>query len=164
MPWEGRFGRLEEQVEVCQTLWRDAPATFHGKYHDFENIYCRPAPVQPGGVPVWFGLAPSEANIARIARRGIGWMPMEQDPDKLAEPIAAIRAAFEANGRDPATLQVRAGLRVLESGGKPDVEASLAQIPALVAAGVTHVEVRPARMLAAHDEYEPFLKRVLGCR
>ena len=120
LPWEGRFGRLEEQVAAMQVLWRDAPASFHGKYENFDRIYCRPAPMQPDGVPIWFGLAPSEANIARIARVGTGWMPMEQDPEKLRAPIAEIRSAFARAGRDPAGLKVRAGMQVVMDGDRPD--------------------------------------------
>jgi alkanesulfonate monooxygenase SsuD/methylene tetrahydromethanopterin reductase-like flavin-dependent oxidoreductase (luciferase family) len=39
LPFEGRFTRLEEQIAACQVLWRDAPASFHGKYDNFDGIY-----------------------------------------------------------------------------------------------------------------------------
>ena len=164
LPFEGRFGRMEEQIAACQVLWRDAPAHFHGKYDNFENVYCRPAPIQPGGVPIWFGLAPTDVNIARIARLGIGWMPIEQDPEKLKGPIAAIRKAFAQAGRDPSSLQVRAGLQIAMRDGQPDLDATLAQIPAYVEAGCTHVEIRPARFLPSGEGFEALLEKVLKCR
>jgi len=164
VPWEGRFGRLEEQVAACKVLWRDAPASFHGKYDNFDATYCRPAPVQAGGIPIWFGLAPSESNIARLARVASGWMPMERDPEKLRAHIAEIRAAFKANGRDPAELKVRAGLMPVMRDGKPDLDASLAQIPAYADAGVTHVELHPARFLPTMDGLEGLLEKALKCR
>jgi probable F420-dependent oxidoreductase len=164
VPFENRFSRLEEQVRACKALWRDAPASFAGAHECFDRVYCRPAPLQSGGVPIWFGLAPTERNIQRMVELGDGWMPMEQEPEKLGEAIARIRAALVTAGRDPASFSVRGVLRVLERDGRPDLEASLAQAPALMAAGVTHLEVRPARFLPTPEGYEPLLERLVALR
>ena len=114
VPWEGRYTRLLEQVQVCRLLWREAPATFHGETVSFEKIHAYPRPVQKDGIPVWLGLAPSERNIARMAEVADGWIPMEQDAAKLApahHPPA--RRSQRARAR-PARLHGagRAALRV----------------------------------------------------
>ncbi|MDB5432274.1 MAG: fmn-dependent monooxygenase [Caulobacter sp.] len=163
--FEDRFALLEDHVRVWRLLWGDeAPASYRSDYTQFERIWCRPAPLQAGGIPVWFGTAPLARNVARMGELADGWMPMEQDPVKLAEPIARIRAAVAAAGRDPGAFKVRAVLRVLERDGKADLEASLAQAADLVAAGVTHIEVRPSRFLASPDGLEPLLARLVETR
>jgi probable F420-dependent oxidoreductase len=164
VPFEDRFARLEDQVRVWRLLWKEAPASYSSPFTSFERIYCRPTPVQAGGIPIWFGLAPQPKNIARMAELADGWMPMEQDPAKLAEPIARIRAAVAAAGRDPAAFKVRATLRMVERDGRPDLEASFEEAAALVAIGVTHIEVRPPRFLPTPEGLEPFLERLVALR
>jgi probable F420-dependent oxidoreductase len=167
LPFEGRGQRLEDQLRACQVLWRDAPARFHSKTVSFDGIYCRPAPVQPGGVPLWFGLAPTEVNCRRIAELGVGWLPISQDPSELERGVASVRAAFEAAGRDPTELQVRAQLlpRRARSGraadsGAFDLEATLEGIDATLAAGATVIEVLPFLFCRSPDELDACLDRI----
>src|SRR3712207_475988 len=110
VPWDGRFGRLIEQIKVCRELWTGEAITFHGNTVDLEGAYCRPVPAQGRNVPVWFGLAPSPRNIERIAEVGDGWIPdpqFEDKPKEVGQKIKALRAAFVEHGRDPAELTVR---------------------------------------------------------
>lgn len=165
VPWESRYTRLEEQVRACKLLWREAPATFDGTTVRFERIHAWPRPVQAGGVPVWFGLAPSERNIDRIAELGDGWIPMEQRPEPLANHIGKLRRAFIARGRDPADLAVRVVLRAVFRGdGTPDLDATLAAVPALVEAGVTMVELLPLVYCRGPEDLEPFCRRVAALK
>jgi alkanesulfonate monooxygenase SsuD/methylene tetrahydromethanopterin reductase-like flavin-dependent oxidoreductase (luciferase family) len=145
VPWEGRYHRLDEQVRVCKLLWSEAPASFSGESVGFDRIHAYPRPVQAGGIPIWFGLAPTEKNFERIARLGDGWLPMEKDPDKLGVHIDDLRAAFKSNGRNPDKIAVRAvAPYVFRDDGMADLDATLAGIPAMVEAGVTIIEFHPA--------------------
>lgn len=165
VPWEGRYTRLEEQVRVCRLLWREAPASFKGSTVSFERIHAWPRPVQQGGVPIWFGLAPSDRNIERIAELGDGWIPMEQRPEHLEAPISRLRAAFAAHGRDPQSLAVRVVLRpVFRSDGTPDLEATLAAVPALARVGVTMIEVLPLLFCRGPGELDAFCRRVVAAK
>lgn len=165
VPWEGRYVRLEEQVRVCRLLWSQAPASFQGETVRFERIHAWPRPVQPGGVPMWFGLAPSDRNVERIAELGDGWIPMEQRPEKLTGHIARLRKAFAARGRDPQSLAVRVVLRtVFRADGSPDLEATLSAVPALAQAGVTMVEVLPLVFCRGPQDFEAFCKRLVAVR
>ena len=110
VPWTGRFARLEEQIHVCRTLWRDTPANFAGETVRFRNIHAWPKPVQPSGVPIWLGVGLGERNTARIAALAGGWLALETDPVKLAADIGRLHNACRSQGRDPATLGVRANL------------------------------------------------------
>ena len=162
VPWEGRYTRLEEQVRVCKLLWSEAPATFHGKTVTLDKIYQYPRPVQKGGVPLWFGIAPTEKNFARIAELGDGWIPMEQRPEKLAPYIAELRSAYKKAGRDPATLAVRGMPRpVFTADGAPDLEGTLANVPPLLEVGVTMIELLPVMFCRGPGDLDTFLDRAI---
>lgn len=166
IPWDGRYTRMDEQVQVCRALWREAPAALHGKTVDFEKIHAYPRPVQPGGIPIWFGLKPTEKNFARIARYGEGWIPMERKPSALAEHMKDLRAAFAAAGRDPATAQLKVGVRPVAPPGKdrPDLDETLASIPALIEAGATVVEFISSAWCKTAEELPPFFAKLAAWR
>ena len=153
IPFESRAQRLRDQVAACKVLWRDAPASFTSETISFEDIYCRPAPVQPDGPPLWFGLAPTAANRRFIVEHGVGWLPISNDPEQLRGPIEQLRREFAAAGRDPDELQVRATLNtVYRSDGSADLKASLSNAAAQVAAGITQIEMLPVALTRKPDE------------
>jgi probable F420-dependent oxidoreductase len=165
VPWEGRYLRMEEQVRVCRTLWSEAPAAFHGKTVSFEKIHAYPRPVQPGGVPIWFGIAPTERNFSRIAELGDGWIPMESEPDKLAPMVDNLRAAFVAAGRDPSKIAVRVvAPYVFRPDYTCDLDATLAKIPALVEAGATIVEFHPLYLAAGPADLDRVLELLVAAK
>lgn len=164
VPWARRFARMWEQVRVCRELWSAAPSSFEGESVSFKQLYSTPFPVQKH-IPLWFGIAPNPRNVDRIAEMGDGWLPMERDPEKLKVPIAALHAAFKARGRDPKTLVVRTGLRpVFRSDRSVDLDATLAQIPAAVEAGINIIDFMPAVYCKGPDEAPGFFKRIAGLK
>src|SRR5205823_5471862 len=139
VPMERRGHRVEMIVRACQALWREAPASFHSDVVSFDNLHCSPRPVQPGGVPIWFG-GPANPTVARrVAELGAGWSPMGGgNLDEIARGVELIRRACQERGRDPGEVGVRAALPGKRSPrGGLDIDATLAQAPELVAAGVT---------------------------
>jgi probable F420-dependent oxidoreductase len=164
VPWEDRFEHMIEQVRVCRLLWREAPAAFKGVHTSFEQTWCMPQPVRKD-IPLYFGIGPLRKNIERIAEHGDGWLPMAQEPEQLAGPIAAIRAAFEKRGRDPASLEVRASLKLVFNGGRrADWDATLAQVPAMQAAGVTTIRFPLTAYCRAMEDCGRFLERIVQIR
>ena len=165
VPWEGRYLRLEEQIEVCKLLWSEAPASFSGATVRFDRIHAWPRPVQKPGIPVLFGLAPTDKNFQRIAALGDGWLPMERDPAKLAEHIERLRNAFRAKGRDPAGIAVRAvAPYVFRDDGLADMDRTLKAVPALIAAGVTVVEFHPAWFGKGEGDFDTILEGMVSIR
>ncbi len=161
VPFERRMARLEDQLRACQALWRGSPASFTSESVSFDAVHCRPAPVQAGGVPLWFGIAPSEAGCRRIAELGVGWLPISQDPEAIGAGVASLRAAFRAAGRCESELEVRAQLPPkFGADGAPDLEATLAGTDAALAAGATVVEVLPYLFCRAAADVGPCLARV----
>jgi probable F420-dependent oxidoreductase len=161
VPFESRGAILDEQVRACRALWREAPAAFHGDYVVFEGVYSYPRPVQPGGIPVWLGCAPTQRWIARIADYCDGWIPLGLPPAEIARNVAQIRSAMAANGRDPATLAIRTMLPpVGRADGLCDLDLTLAGAPALRAAGATYLEIYPTMFCPNEDALEAFLDRL----
>lgn len=69
-----RGGRTNEILESLKLLWTQTPATYHGKYFNFEDVTLLPKPFQQPHPPIWVG-GNSEAAIKRTARYGTGWVP-----------------------------------------------------------------------------------------
>jgi probable F420-dependent oxidoreductase len=165
IPWEGRYTRLEEQVKVCKQLWREAPATFHGETVNYDRMYSLPFPAQGRGIPIWFGLAPTDRNIARIAEFGDGWVPMDSDPARVKAVVERLRAAFEARGRDPAELDVRVLLLpTFNADGSADLDGLSKKMPPLLDAGATYFEILPSMFCRSADDLDGFYDRVLAIR
>jgi probable F420-dependent oxidoreductase len=161
IPFERRLSRMTDQLRACKALWSEQPASFESPTVRFQDVVQVPAPVQPGGVPLWFGIAAGERNCRRIAELGAGWVPISVDPGAIAPGVARLRAAFRAAGRDPAELGVRAGIRpCFASDGRPDLEATLAQVPALEEAGVGCIELQPMVFCRERADLVPFLRRI----
>lgn len=164
VPWERRFARMWEQVRVCKELWSKAPASFEGEIVSFKQLYSTPFPLQKH-VALWFGVEPTPRNVERIAELGDGWLPMERDPEKLKAPIAALQAAFKARGRDPKSLTVRTGLRpVFRADRSVDLDATLAQVPAVIAAGVNIIDFMPAVYCKGPKEVGSFFERIVSLK
>ena len=165
IPWEGRYTRLDEQVKVCKQLWREAPATFHGETVNYDRMYSLPFPAGGREIPIWFGLAPTDKNIARIAEFGHGWVPMDSDPERVKAVVERLRAAFEARGRDPSELDVRVLLLpTFNADGSADFDGLRSKIPPLLDAGATYFEILPSMFCRSIDDLAGFYDRALTLR
>ncbi len=112
----------------------------------------RPNPRPPR---IWIGGAARHA-LPRAARFGDGWMPMTDDPEKLAAPIRELRARFEDAGRAAPEVAVMGGL------GRRSEAEDLERLEALRALGVTeHVQgARYADLDGFLRAFEPMAERV----
>jgi probable F420-dependent oxidoreductase len=132
---------LTDTIGACRALWGASPATFSSASVAFADIWCHPRPVSPGGPPVLFSGTLTPRNVRRIVELGDGWIPiMGERPPGVADGVAVLTKALADAGRDPAALRVRAHLPVIRAdSGDPDLAASLAGVPELVAGGATDV-------------------------
>lgn len=159
VPWEERFSRMDEQVRICRLLWSEAPASFRGKHTQFDNLHQHPFPKQGANLPIWFGLAPSDRHLRRIAELGDGWIPMDQNLDTLAPNIARLKEAVAKAGRPADAVGVRIVPRMCQGAdGTLDLEATLAQIPDYAKAGATEVEVHPSAFCRRAADLKPFFR------
>lgn len=161
VPFEERWQRLEDGLRACRALWRDAPASFHSATVSFDELWSLPHPVQPGGVPIWLGVALGPRNVERVAELAAGWMPMDSSPAAIRDGLARLRPAFERAGRTLAGFGVRAHAPFVRGADKrPDLDAALAALPELADAGTTVASFALALYAGARDEVRPFLERL----
>jgi probable F420-dependent oxidoreductase len=98
IPHKERGARVSEGIEVVRALWRDSPASFHGRFTQFEGVSIDPKPVQKPAPPIWVG-GRSDAALARAGRQGDGWISYVVQPERYKQSLAKIEAAAAAAGR-----------------------------------------------------------------
>jgi probable F420-dependent oxidoreductase len=158
--FEERWLRLDEGLATCRALWSEAPAAFTGKTASFREIRSFPQPLQPGGPPLWFGVGLGPTNLARIARHGAGWMPMDSSPAALRDGAAKLRGAFAEAGRSFDGFGIRASAPLAMDGKRPDLDATLARIPEVVEAGATSISLALPVFVRSRDEIPAFFEKI----
>ena len=144
----------------------------------FDGLYSLPFPRQPGGVPIWFGIAPGPANVARIAEHGAGWAPWFGLPSgdaardigraealaRIAEGRARIHAALAERGRDPAGFAIRVMPEPVLGADGFDLGATIGSATDYLAAGATHLEFAPGLFCRSADALPEALAAILALR
>lgn len=162
VPFAARWRALDEGLRACRALWCDDPTVFEWQGERHAELRAFPKPLQPGGVPVWLGAAATERGARRMAEHCAGWMPMDSSPDDLRAGIDRIHAALRAAGRTTADFGVRAHAPVTFVDRRPDLERTLAALPALHEAGATAASFALGLFCRSADEVVPFLERIGG--
>ena len=98
VPHSERGVRVSEGIEVVRTLWRDTPASFKGRFTQFESVSIDPKPVQKPGPPIWIG-GRSDAALRRAGAQGDGWVSYVVQPERYAQSLEKIRVAAQQAGR-----------------------------------------------------------------
>lgn len=98
-----RTARAEETIRACLQLWKPGLAAFHGRWIDFQDMVSEPAPLTPGGPPVWWsGNALTGATARRVVELGSGWIAREAASyDEIASSVGLIQKACIEAGRCP---------------------------------------------------------------
>jgi probable F420-dependent oxidoreductase len=100
-----RFGIMRERIAAMRAIWTQDEASYHGRYVDFERIWCWPKPVQQPYPPVLVG-----GNGARVLDRvleyGDEWAPNPMPLEVLAERIFELRRRTDELGRPPVPVTV----------------------------------------------------------
>lgn len=100
-----RSGRMEEAIEIIRLLTSEDHASYHGTYHDFDDLTIEPRSVQrPIPILVVSNPNPNDARnrergLSRVARLGDGWMSTRLTPELLQEYLADIRRYADEAGR-----------------------------------------------------------------
>ena len=122
-PFDHRVSRFDEGLQVLVPLLREGRVTFTGRYHHAVDAELRPRPVREGGPPIMIaGKRPRMLElVARYADQwNAAWYGHPDDAHELRERLTNLRAALDAAGRDPATLETTAGIFVAFEGADDD--------------------------------------------
>ena len=168
-PFEGRFDRFEESLEVLLPLLREGRVRHVGRWYQVDAPL-RPAGPRDGRIPILIaGSGPRMLDL--VARHADTWSPAGFDgpPHALADRVDGLRERCRAVGRDPTSLGITAilvtepAVPIAPAGpasDQPSVQsrtalrgdaAALATgFAAWAAAGVDHavVDLRPATLPA----------------
>ena len=145
VPFEHRGRILDESLAAMQALWSGSPASHHGEFFSFEDVYCRPTPIRPKGPTLWFGgqnMHP--ALLRRLVLHGAGFHPFGTP---TVEDLRLLSVGLEAAGRSLDELELIGGTRARFTGTDDcaDLAESLADIPEQVAAGYTTFCIKPSQ-------------------
>jgi probable F420-dependent oxidoreductase len=128
-----RGRRLEEQLVVLRQLWTEEFVTFHGQFHDIDELGIGQLPATP--IPIWIGCGDSAVSLSRVARLADGWMPIAPPS---TEAIAGLQEAAAASGRSaPVGVAGRVAARADE------LDAVISDARALLATGVNSISISP---------------------
>ncbi len=95
---------VAEHLACMQALWTDDEASFAGTHVTLPPTYAWPKPHQRPRVRTLIGGGAGPRLFEAIAAHADGWMPI--GGAGVADVLPALRAAFEAAGRDPAHAEV----------------------------------------------------------
>lgn len=114
-PFDQRVGRFEEALQVLLPLLRVGGVTYQGRWHRADAELLPPGPRRSGPPILIAGKGPRMMRlVARHADQwNAAWYGMPEEATELAERIGRLREACAAEGRDPATLRLTAGIFVV---------------------------------------------------
>jgi probable F420-dependent oxidoreductase len=116
-PFDHLASRFDECLQVIVPLLRGERVTVAGAYHQVEDALLIPPPRRParspGAMPIL--IAAKGARVLRLTARwadawNTAWFALPDE--RFAQRRADLRAACEAEDRDPATLEVTVGVTV----------------------------------------------------
>jgi F420-dependent oxidoreductase-like protein len=133
-PPRERFERLEEQLALITGMWRTPVGetfSFDGVHYQLVDCPALPKPVQQPYPPVIVGGTGPRRTPALAARFADEFnLPPFNKPDAAAAAFERVRAACEAIGRDPATLEYSVTLTTVCGADRAEVERRGAVSPA----------------------------------
>jgi probable F420-dependent oxidoreductase len=97
-----RVSRFDEALQIVRSLLTEESTTFHGSCYEITDAPCDPKPVQ-SPLPILVGTR-SPRMLGITARYADEWNTWAE-PEQAAGHRAALVAACEAAGRDPATMR-----------------------------------------------------------
>ncbi len=105
VPMRGRGRRAEEALQVLESIWRDNPVEFEGRYFQVPESFIDLKPVQKPRPPIYMG-AYTPATMNRVARLADGWIPTGVPLGAMEQMFAGIKQAAAEAGRDPGSLKL----------------------------------------------------------
>jgi alkanesulfonate monooxygenase len=96
-----RYQRTDEFLDIVRGVWNsDTPFDYEGNFYKVKGAFSDVKPLQPGGIPIYFGGASGPA-VTVGAKHADVYMFWGEPLADIAARIAAVRAAAPA-GRNPA--------------------------------------------------------------
>ncbi|GAS88456.1 TIGR03619 family F420-dependent LLM class oxidoreductase [Mycolicibacterium brisbanense] len=161
VPFAERGRILDEQLAVMDLVFGNSPASYHGRYFSFDDIYLEPKAFRPDGPRMWFGGQTAHGKVVeRLVRYGHGFHPLGAPS---AEDMRAIGEAMTAAGRAMADLEMIGGVRVdfPDDHSCADIGKAMASVPEQLEKGFTTICVKPSMFIDDAGELPAFCADVM---
>jgi probable F420-dependent oxidoreductase len=104
-PFDHRFSRFEEALQIITGLLREGNVDFHGEYYQATDCILRPRGPRPNGLPIMIGSF-GKKMLRLTARHADIWnADWSRRYSEIAHHVEELERACDEVGRDPATLQ-----------------------------------------------------------
>ncbi len=136
---------LDEVLEAMTLLWAESPASYHGEFFDFTDVYSEPKPYRNGKPTMWLGgQSMHEPLLRRIVAYADGFHPFGSPS---SDDLEKLRVRLADDGRDLSELEMIGGTRATFPGPDEvaDVEASMATFADQLAAGYSTFCMKPSQ-------------------
>ena len=111
-PFDHLASRFEEALQIIVPLLREGQVDFQGQYYQVSNCVMRPRGPTRGGPPIWIG-ARRPRMLKLGARYADAWNTVWHiEPEAVTKQYARFREACREVGRDPAAIELTAGVIV----------------------------------------------------
>jgi probable F420-dependent oxidoreductase len=142
LPFDHRVDRFAEALEIIATMLREGVVTLDGRYYQVRDCPLLPARKAAAPMPILVG-ARGERMLRLTAKWADAWNTAwyARPDERFGQARDALRAACEAEGRDPSEVEITAGMLV--GGGErmtpADASAVADALAAWREAGVGHL-------------------------
>ncbi len=161
VPFERRGRILDELLEAMLALWAPSPASHHGEFFDFTDVYSEPKPWTGGRPKMWLGgQSMHPPLLRRIVRYADGFHPFGSP---TTEDLELLRAGLAAEGRSLDELEMIGGTRATfdHADAVADLDAALAPIASQYAAGYRTFCMKPSQHTDDPAEVPDMCRRVV---
>jgi probable F420-dependent oxidoreductase len=108
-PFQDRFARTAEGVEVMRACWRPNPVEFDGTYFHLPPFAMSPKPAQGDRVPILVG-GEGDRSLKLAAQVGDGWYPLNLSPAEYEQRLRKLEVLMAEAGRRLSDLVLAAAV------------------------------------------------------
>lgn len=119
MPYDHRVGRFEEALQIIVPLLREGRVDFEGQYYQARDCELAPRGPRPTGLPIMVGAIRPRMMRLTAQYADIYDADYLLDVGEVERRFAAIGAACAKVGRDPASIERTAGVRLALASSLP---------------------------------------------
>lgn len=107
IPFEQRWGRFGESLEILSLLWSQESTDYSGRFYKLDKVSLRPPPVQKPHPSILVGSWGSETVLKKVAKYGDGWMASAYNitPDTFKARWKLLLAYRRTLGKDVNSFQ-----------------------------------------------------------